>query len=87
MQVIKRDGRVEELNLEKLIVAIERASDDAHRPLNESDAEHLVRSIGNTIKSQGKDKISVFDIREIVVAELVKWGFGEIAKFYEEGRR
>jgi transcriptional repressor NrdR len=87
MKVEKRDGRLQKYDLSKIIFTIERASDDAEEPMNESDAEIAARAIDRAIKGLGKDVVSVQEIRDTVIKELLSLGFKEIAKYYDIGNK
>jgi len=87
MKVIKRDGRLQEFDLSKIKTSIDRASDDARQPLNESDIENLARSIEKSLKNYQKEKIHSDIIQNFVLRELEKQGFGIVAKYYSEGKK
>jgi transcriptional repressor NrdR len=86
MKVVKRDGRIQDFDLDKIIVSIERASDDIGEPMNESDANCAAQSIEKNIKAQGKEAITFQEIRNIVTSELKKLGFSDIAAAYEKSK-
>lgn len=87
MKVIKRDGRLQEFDLNKIKTSIDRASDDARQPLNESDIEILARGIEKGLKNYQKEKIHSDIIQNFVLRELEKQGFGIVAKYYSEGKQ
>lgn len=82
MKVIKRDGRVQEFDLDKLARSIDAASDDAGEPLTESDLHNISKDIEAILKSLGKEEITHDEIRKIVLDVLEKEGFKDIAKAY-----
>jgi len=82
MKVIKRDGRLQEFDLDKIIRSIGAASDDAGKPLNTSDLHNIARDIEKSIKKLGKEQISFDEIRTIVIDTLEKNGFKDVAKAY-----
>ena len=86
MKVIKRDGRLEEFNLNKIKTSIFRASDDASEPLNESDIENLGKSIERGLQNYQKGSIHSDIIQVFVLRELKKQGFGIVATYYSQGK-
>lgn len=87
MKVIKRNGRLQEFDINKIKVSIMRASDDLKEPLNSSDIDRVAQSIEGTIKTYNQDSIKAEDIHRIVVEELRKYGFHHIAEAYDEGSK
>jgi len=86
MKVIKRDGRLQEFDLRKIKTSIDRASDDARQPLNESDLENLARSIEKGLKNYQKSSIHSDIIQTFVLKELEKQGFEVVAEYYNQGK-
>ena len=86
MKVIKRDGRLQEFDLSKIKTSIDRASDNAEQPLNESDIENLARSIEKSLKNYQKDSIHSDIIQNFVLRELENQGFKIVAKYYNQGK-
>ena len=50
MKVIKKDGRLQELDLEKIKISILSATNDSKELLNESDVKILVEDINSKMK-------------------------------------
>ncbi|MBZ9688139.1 ATPase [Clostridium estertheticum] len=86
MKVIKRDGRLQEFDLSRIRTSIDRASDDANQPLNESDIENLAKSIEKGLKNYQKDSIHSDIIQKFVLRELEKQGFKIVAEYYNQGK-
>ena len=57
MKVIKRDGRLQELDLEKIKISILCATNESKELLNESDVKILVEDINSKIKEVRKEGI------------------------------
>ena len=55
MKVIKKDGRLQELDLEKIKISILSATNDSKELLNESDVKILVEDINSKMKEVRKD--------------------------------
>jgi transcriptional regulator NrdR family protein len=87
LKVIKRDGRTQEFNIHKIILTLEKVSEEIEEPFTESDINNLSGDILTFIKTIDGDKISVKDIQDIVVEELVKLGFNKASKHYKEYRK
>lgn len=75
MKVIKRDGRRQDFDLDKIIRSIEAASDDVREPLTESDLHNIAKDIEKTIKDLGREEVLYSDIRKIVLDVLKKKDF------------
>ncbi|MBU3142398.1 ATP cone domain-containing protein [Clostridium sp. CF012] len=86
MKVIKRDGRLQEFDLSKIKTSIDRASDDARQPLNESDLENLARNIQKDLKNYQKESIHSDIIQKFVLLELEKQGFKVVSEYYKQGK-
>lgn len=86
MKVVKRDGRLQDFDLNKIKTSIDRASDDARQPLNESDIANLARSIEKGLKNYQKESIHSDVIQKFVLLELEKQGFKLVAEYYEQGK-
>ena len=86
MKVIKRDGRLQGFDVQRIKTSIYRASDDASEPLNTSDIENLARSIEHSIKDLQKDTIQSYLIQSIVLSEIEKSGFHNVGKYYNLGK-
>ncbi|EYE89355.1 ATPase [Fervidicella metallireducens AeB] len=82
MQVIKRDGRLQDFDLDKIIRSIGAASDDVDEPMNSSDLHNIAKNIKDEIQATGKDKIDYSEIRQLVVNKLKEYGFKDIAEAY-----
>ena len=84
MKVIKRDGRLQELDLEKIKISILSATNESKELLNESDVKILVEDINSKIKEvrkEGEDTSS-YEISGIVIAILKRDGFSDIREKY-----
>lgn len=87
MKVIKRNGRLQEFDINKIKISIMRTSDDLKEPLNSSDIDNVTQSIEDIIKTYNQDSIKAQEIHRIVVEELRKYGFQHIAQAYDEGSK
>lgn len=85
MKVIKKDGRTQKFDLDKIKTSIYRASDDAEQPLNESDIDNIAGDIETNIKDLKKEAVNSYVIQELVVDQLEKSGFNVLAKYYNLG--
>lgn len=66
--VIKRDGRREEFNREKLLAGLRIAC--ARRPVSADDLERVVDRVENYIRQSGKPEIPTRVIGDLVIEEL-----------------
>lgn len=84
MKVIKRDGRIQEFDIEKIKLTLERVSDELNEPFTKSDIDNVAREIHKAILGMGKEYIHSFEIHRIVVEQLKNAGFTHIAQAYDD---
>lgn len=85
MKVIKKDGRIQEFNKDKIYTSIYNASRNSSSGiLNESDAKIIVEDIDKKLKSIRKDEelTSIYEIIGVIVSILKEDGFTELLKAY-----
>ena len=84
MKVIKKDGRLQELDLEKIKISILSATNESKELLNESDVKILVEDINSKIKEVRKDgeNTSSYEISGIAISILKRDGFSDIVEKY-----
>lgn len=87
MKVIKRDGRLQNFELRKILLSIEKASDEINRPMTQSDIVNISKSIEMKIHKNYKDEVPVGSIQDIVVSQLREDGFGSAAQHYEDYKK
>ncbi|MFU0801169.1 MAG: ATP cone domain-containing protein [Xylanivirga thermophila] len=83
MKVIKRDGRTQDFEIDKIKLTLERVSDEINMPFTHGDVERVAHAIERSINNIGTDTITSSKIHEIVIGELNTLGFIEIAKAYD----
>jgi transcriptional repressor NrdR len=86
MKVIKKDGSLQNFDIKKVLLSVERASDDANQPMNESDVENVINSIKDRLFNLKKDAVEAELIRDVVIGELQSLGFSTVAEFYMKGK-
>lgn len=82
MMVIKKDGRREEFNINKIKVSIENASEEFRGELNSSDLEIISKDIEKSISQLGKKDTSSYEIIGATISILNKNGFKNVALEY-----
>lgn len=84
MQVIKRDGRIQSLDVIKIRSSILGASIDSDTIINEADLKVLSTSVLKVLKGlRGDDGItSTYEIFAIIIETLNADGFYDIAMSY-----
>ena len=84
MKVIKRDGRVQELEVEKIRLSILNASIDGKNIVNEADLKILSSEVMKKLKDlRGIDgDTSSYEITDVILSVLIQEGFSDIAKQY-----
>lgn len=85
MKIIKKDGRIQEFDENKIFTSIDNASRDLKEiTLNESDIKIIVDDIINTLNQTRKDgtPTSSYEIIGVVSDVLYKDGFSAVLKAY-----
>ena len=87
-KIIKRNGKLQDFNLDKLSRSIKSSARDCNIIINESDVKlicNLVNSKTNKLNSLNKERlISSLELKIILYESLRELGFSEIAKNYIE---
>lgn len=86
MKVIKKDGRIQEFDIEKIKLTLERVSDEVGKPFTKSDIDNLAKFIQKAISDTNKEYMRSFEIHRIVVEQLKVAGFNHIAQAYDDYR-
>lgn len=82
--VIKRDGRENPFNSEKIYVAVMKAFNEREKKDDKAipEKEDIAKQIAKEISELSKDKMTVEDIQDIVETKLMKSSRPEVAKDY-----
>lgn len=84
VKVIKRDGRLQEFDLKKIIIVLERISDEMDEPLTASDLGNIADSVETRLYELKRENISTNEIEQILTVQLRELNFNKIANAYEE---
>ena len=86
MKVIKRDGLVANFDVNKIVNAIKKANQnsDLEQKLSDSSIDIIVKNITSILAK--KKEVDVEEIQDLVIKEIEKLGFTEIAKEYKDYR-
>lgn len=82
LTVIKRQGREEPFNIEKIKTTLAAASDDFGQPLGSGELRNLADGILGQFA--GKETVTAKEIFNAVLEALRSQGFGALATFYSE---
>ncbi|MBP3914980.1 ATP cone domain-containing protein [Clostridium sp.] len=84
MKILKKDGRKEEFNINKVLVAVYAASIDLKEYLNESDLKIIRADVENVLHVLCRDfnYTSAYEVKMIVYEVLLTRGFKHIADAY-----
>lgn len=84
MQVIKKDGRLQNLEPDKIKTSILNATSTAKNVLNESDIKMIVKDIVKNIEAQRSEygNTSSYEIIGVVIDVLKRDGFSDIISAY-----
>lgn len=83
MNVVKKDGRIQDLSLNKIKLSLQKASDDINAPLTQSDIENLIEDINRKFKTIKVKIIPAAQIQDVVYNVLLDSGFNELAEYYK----
>ena len=82
MNVIKKDGSLQNLDMEKIETSIINASNDINFSLTSSDIKDISKEILTVLNKIRKDNTSTYELVGITIKSLIKLGFRDIAKSY-----
>ncbi|MDD3744593.1 MAG: ATP cone domain-containing protein, partial [Lentimicrobiaceae bacterium] len=74
MTVIKKDGRIQDFDIEKMRLSIAYASDDAKAPMTDSDINLVVKEVMASVESL-ETQLNTATIRKLIIDSLIKYGF------------
>ena len=83
MKVRKKNGSIQDFDISKIRLTLERVSDEQGMPFTGSDLRMLTESIHEEIEKMQKEIVSSAEIHEIVVERLKIFGFTQIAEAYD----
>ncbi len=87
-KVIKKDGRIEDFNKDKMLTSISNCADDVNIVFNKKDLDiigtEVEKKLGE-IRNDGSNTSS-FEIRAVLVDVLDRLGFKKAVNAYIEGR-
>lgn len=84
MRVIKKDGRIQSLDITKIRNSILAASIDSNTIINEADLKRVSNRVVEVLKVMRKDEelSSTYEIFAIIIETLANDGFYDIAVSY-----
>lgn len=83
MKLIKKDGRLEEFNEDKIKISIENAADDSEGMLTESDVDIIINDVMSILNNLRHDDVtSSYEVKGVVISVLSKDRFKKIAEEY-----
>lgn len=84
MDIIKKDGRLEKFNIEKLKTSIENSATDIEVSLTESDLNIITKYAYDIITDTRKENsnTSSYEVRGITIEALLKNGFNSVVYKY-----
>lgn len=83
MKVIKRSRRTEDFDIDKVRITLIRAAEEGNILLNNSDIELLIKLIKKKIFADFNGMIYTREVKAIILEELRKLGFNNLANLYE----
>ena len=87
-RVIKRDGKIKDFDISKIVSAITRAFDAKQKEYNQSTIDFLALKVTAHFQDKIRDElITVDDIQDSVETVLIQAGYDDVAKAYILYRR
>ena len=86
MKIIKKHGRLEEFDINKIRTSIENAASDSESMLNESDLNIIISDIIKILEKTRKDSLvtSSYEVVGVIFNILKASGFSKLLKSYIE---
>ncbi len=82
-QVIKRDGKIAEFNIEKIALAVKQAFEACNKQYNDNIIDFLALKVtANFEPKVSNNLIAVEDVQDSVESVLVQAGYADVAKAY-----
>lgn len=82
MDLIKKDGRIQEFDMSKIKQSILNSANEIDEPLTNSDLKVIESEIINILKVLNRENTSSYEIFAIIFNALNKLGFSKISKAY-----
>ncbi len=84
MNILKKNGAIQPYDPDKIVLTLERTSDEVQQPFTEGDLHHLIEQITRRVMEVGQSQnpLPSSCVHVIVVATLRDNGFPAIAQAY-----
>ena len=82
-----KNGSIQPFDINKVLLTVERTSDEAKTPLTASDLRNIGNVVTNKLKNKASDYVHATEIKTVVIETLQEMGFAFIAKHYSEPER
>ena len=82
-QVIKRDGKIADFNIEKIAIAIKQAFEACNKQYNDNIIDFLALKVTANFEPKiSNNLVAVEDVQDSVDSVLVQAGYADVAKAY-----
>lgn len=85
MDIIKKNGRIEQFNISKIKRSILNASSEINQPLADADLNIIEKEVLNILKELKREKTSSYEVFAIVLNVLNNLNFNAVGKAYFNG--
>lgn len=85
MEIIKKNGRIEEFNISKVKRSILNASSEINQSLADADLNIIEKEVLKILKELKREKTSSYEVFAIVLNVLNNLKFNEVGKAYFNG--
>lgn len=85
MNIVKKDGRIEEFSISKIRRSISNSSTEINKPLTHSDLKIIEQEVLKILKTINRGETSSYEIFGIVLKVLNHLGFTDVSQSYLKG--
>ncbi|MDR5588587.1 MULTISPECIES: ATP cone domain-containing protein [Clostridium] len=85
MNIIKKNGRIEEFQMSKIRQSILNASEEVTEPLSDAELKLIEKEVNNILCKLNRTETSSYEVFAICLNVLKELGFKAICKSYLEG--
>lgn len=85
MRIRKKNGDIEEYDINKIKRSIGNSAEDYKIMLTESDLSNICKDIDKVIKAEGKEETSSYEVFGVVIFKLHELNYSDVLDSYFKG--
>ncbi len=85
MNIIKKNGRIEEFKISKVRQSILSASEEVTEPLSDAELKLIEKEVNNILSKLNRTETSSYEVFGICLNALNELGFKSVCKSYLQG--